>query len=75
MTSPAIDVLPLAGADLRLGHLFDRVGTAESTCRSHWEKNPIALWDDRCTRHRAVADSARAHRRMERVTIEGGRPR
>ena len=57
-----------------LGFLYELTGTPEFTCRLHWEKNTIALWDNRCTQHRAVADNAKAHRRMERVTIEGDRP-
>jgi taurine dioxygenase len=61
-------------SDLLLDYLYELVGTAEFTCRFHWEKNSIALWDNRCTQHRALADNAKAHRRMERVTIEGDRP-
>jgi taurine dioxygenase len=57
-----------------LNFLYDLVGTPEFTCRFRWEKNSIAIWDNRCTQHRAVADNAKAHRRMERVTIEGDRP-
>ena len=57
-----------------LGFLYELTGTPEFTCRLHWEKNTIAIWDNRCTQHRAVADNPKAHRRMERVTIEGDRP-
>jgi taurine dioxygenase len=57
-----------------LGFLYQHMATPELTCRFHWEKNSVALWDNRCTQHRAVADNLKAHRRMERVTIEGDRP-
>jgi len=58
-----------------LRFLYLHIGQPEFTCRFHWEKNSVALWDNRCTQHRAVADNPTAHRRMERVTIEGDRPR
>ena len=45
------------------------------SCRFRWQKNSVAFWDNRCTQHRAVADNLKAHRRMERVTIDGDRPR
>jgi taurine dioxygenase len=61
-------------SDALLGFLYQHVGTPEFTCRFRWQKNSVALWDNRCTQHRAVADNARAPRRMERVTIEGDRP-
>ena len=61
-------------SDALLGFLYGWIATPEFSCRFHWEKNSIALWDNRCTQHRAVADNAKAHRRMERVTIEGDRP-
>lgn len=57
-----------------LGYLYEHMALPEFTCRFHWEKNSVALWDNRCTHHRAVADNAGALRRMERVTIEGDRP-
>jgi taurine dioxygenase len=64
-----------AESDALLGFLYGHIGQPEFSCRFHWEKNSVALWDNRCTQHRAVADNAHAHRRMERVTIEGDRPR
>ena len=61
-------------SEVLLSYLYDLIGTPEFTCRFHWEKNSVAVWDNRCTQHRAVADNPKAHRRMERVTIEGDRP-
>jgi len=63
-----------AESDALLGFLYAHVATPEFTCRFHWQKNSLAIWDNRCTQHRVVADNARAHRRMERVTVEGDRP-
>ncbi len=57
-----------------LGFLYHHMATPEFTVRFRWQKNSLALWDNRCTQHRAVADNLQANRRMERVTIEGERP-
>ena len=57
-----------------LHFLFEHVGAPEFTCRFRWRPNSIAMWDNRCTQHRVVADNVRAPRRMERVTICGDAP-
>jgi taurine dioxygenase len=57
-----------------LGFLFDHIGQPEFTCRFRWRKNSIAMWDNRCTQHRVVADNLRDLRRMERITICGDAP-
>ncbi|RIL05161.1 MAG: taurine dioxygenase [Proteobacteria bacterium] len=63
-----------AESDALLKFLYQHVTTPEFTCRFHWTKNAVALWDNRCTQHRVVADNLKAYRRMERVTVEGDRP-
>ena len=35
----------------------------------------VAQWDNRCTQHYAIPDYGGFHRRMERVTMIGDRPR
>ena len=57
-----------------LHFLYEHITTPEFTCRFHWEKNSLAIWDNRCTQHRVVADNLKAKRRMERVTVDGDRP-
>ena len=57
-----------------LRFLFDHVGQPEFTCRFRWRKDSIAMWDNRCTQHRVVADNLRDLRRMERITICGDVP-
>jgi taurine dioxygenase len=57
-----------------LGFLYQHITTPEFTCRFHWQKNSLAIWDNRCTQHRVIADNLPAPRRMERVTVEGDRP-
>jgi taurine dioxygenase len=49
-------------------------GKPEFQCRVRWEPDMVAMWDNRCTQHYAVADYLPDFRRMERVTVRGDRP-
>ncbi|KAA1193268.1 taurine dioxygenase [Pseudohalioglobus sediminis] len=57
-----------------LEFLFQHVTTDEFTCRFQWRPNSLAIWDNRCTQHKPVNDYFPAHRRMERITIDGDKP-
>jgi taurine dioxygenase len=57
-----------------LDFLYRHIESPDFTCRFHWRQNSIAMWDNRCTQHRVVADNLVAYRRMERVTIMGDKP-
>lgn len=57
-----------------LGFLYHHIESPDFSCRFHWRKNSMAMWDNRCTQHRVVADNLGAYRRMERVTIMGDKP-
>lgn len=46
----------------------------EFQVRFRWQRGSIAVWDNRCTQHYAVADYAPARRVMHRVTVAGDRP-
>jgi taurine dioxygenase len=61
-------------SDCLLSFLFEHVKQPEFTCRFRWSENAVALWDNRSTQHKPVNDYFPAHRRMERITIDGDRP-
>lgn len=54
-----------------LGLLYEHIATPDFSCRFRWRKNSIAMWDNRCTQHRVVADALPEYRRMERATLTG----
>ena len=55
--------------------LYRQASVPQYQCRFRWQPGSVAQWDNRCTQHYAVPDFAGQHRCMERVTIEGDRPR
>jgi taurine dioxygenase len=55
--------------------LTAQVSVPQYQCRFRWRPDSFAMWDNRCTQHYAVPDFYPQHRRMERVTIIGDRPR
>jgi taurine dioxygenase len=57
-----------------LNFLYRHIEKPDFSCRFRWRANSVAMWDNRCTQHRVVADNRTAERRMERVTINGDRP-
>ena len=58
-----------------LGFLCEHLAEPDFSCRFRWRKDSIAMWDNRCTQHRVLADALPEYRRMERVTLIGDEPR
>ena len=53
-----------------LTFLYRQAAVPERQCRFHWEADSLALWDNRCVQHYAVADYV-DRRVMRRVTVDG----
>lgn len=66
--------IPAKESEVILQFLHDHVTTPEYTCRFSWKPNSIAIWDNRSTQHKPVNDYFPAHRRLERITIDGDKP-
>ncbi len=66
--------LPPSESEYLLSFLYQHIQKPEYTMRFRWSENAIALWDNRSTQHQPVNDYFPAHRRMERITIDGDKP-
>jgi len=62
------------GAGQLLSYLISQAYIPEYQVRWRWERNSMAIWDNRCTQHYAVMDYPPCHRKMERAGIIGDRP-
>jgi taurine dioxygenase len=56
------------------GMLQEHITKPENTVRWRWRKGDVAIWDNRATQHRAVADFAGERRHLRRITIKGSTP-
>ncbi|HKJ51509.1 MAG TPA: TauD/TfdA family dioxygenase [Gammaproteobacteria bacterium] len=54
-----------------LEYLYAHASRPEFTCRFHWRRGSIAIWDNRATHHCALNDYQGHRRLMHRITIEG----
>jgi taurine dioxygenase len=57
-----------------LDSLFEHAKSPEFQCRFRWRQDSMAVWDNRCTMHFAMADYWPYRRIMHRATIVGDRP-
>ncbi|UUZ65842.1 TauD/TfdA family dioxygenase [Polaromonas sp. P1-6] len=62
------------GAGQLLNYLAAQASIPEYQVRWRWQKNDVAMWDNRCTQHYAVMDYPPCHRKMERAGITGDKP-
>jgi alpha-ketoglutarate-dependent taurine dioxygenase len=54
-----------------LSWLRTRVDDPNLQVRWSWRPGDVAIWDERCTNHRALSDHYPQHRRMRRCTVDG----
>jgi len=54
--------------------LQDHITRPENTVRWHWRQGDVAIWDNRATQHRAIADFGLQKRHLRRVTVNGTTP-
>jgi alpha-ketoglutarate-dependent sulfate ester dioxygenase len=54
--------------------LQEHITKPENTVRWRWRAGDVAIWDNRATQHRAIADFGPQHRHLRRVTIAGTAP-
>lgn len=66
--------LSIEESEYLLSFLLSHIKRPEFCCRFSWSPDAIAFWDNRSTQHKPVNDYFPAHRRMERITIDGDRP-
>lgn len=52
-----------------LRFLFAHIEVPDFSCRFRWHMGSVAMWDNRCTQHRAVGDNVKALRHLERVAV------
>jgi len=54
-----------------LQYLYQHAAHPDFTCRIRWEKDSLAIWDNRATWHCAINDYQGQRRLMHRITLEG----
>ncbi|MGI9334983.1 MAG: TauD/TfdA dioxygenase family protein [Gammaproteobacteria bacterium] len=63
-----------AESDALLNFLFAHNANPQFQCRFRWERNSIAMWDNRSVQHHATWDYYPQTRSGIRVTVKGDRP-
>lgn len=69
-----IEGLSRSESDALLAFIFEHIRMPEYSCRFAWQPDSIAIWDNRSTQHKPINDYFPAHRRLERITIDGDLP-
>jgi len=58
-------------SSMLLGFLQHTLDDPNIQVRWHWREGDLAIWDERCTNHRALSDHYPAERAMRRCTVDG----
>lgn len=66
--------LNLADSQRLFSILQDHITRPENTVRWRWRAGDVAIWDNRSTQHRAVADFGLQRRTLRRATVNGDVP-
>jgi len=61
-------------SDALLALLRSRLHDPNVQCRWRWQLHDVAVWDERCTNHRALSDHFPSRRRVRRCTVGAGLP-
>ena len=69
-----IDGMAPDESEALLNFLYDHAAKPQFQCRFRWQKDSIALWDNRCVMHHAMWDYYPQVRSGYRVTVKGDRP-
>ena len=69
-----INELSQQESDELLEFLFENSTQEQFHFRWQWQEGDVAIWDNRCTQHKALFDYGDAHRIMHRATINGDTP-
>jgi len=63
-----------ASSEELLTRIFDHIERPEFQIRFRWQRNDVAIWDNRCLMHFAIWDYWPNERMGHRVSIRGDRP-
>lgn len=69
-----INGLPEDEGKALLDFLTQHAVKEEFHLRWQWREGDVAIWDNRCTQHKALFDYGDAHRIMHRATVNGDEP-
>jgi taurine dioxygenase len=61
-------------SDALYGFLRTRLHDPNLQCRWRWQAYDVAVWDERCTNHRALSDHYPNRRVVRRCTVGAGVP-
>jgi taurine dioxygenase len=70
----AIDGMHLDESAVLLSFLKSQIENPNFQVRWSWRPGDLAIWDERCTNHRALSDHYPQYRQMRRCTVKGDRP-